>query len=150
MNLDQSATSIQILPEPNAGHVTRFYKITTLHVIVSQSGRDSLILKIYKNKLLSPLSELLFQKCIMLEIRYELDMVNSSNLAFSNSLIRFMNKIPMSGLAITLRTMYCYPAIELRPRQKIFVPPQPKNRGTINYPSYLRYMYILHAGYTYY
>ena len=108
MNLDQSATSIQILPEPNTGHVTRLYKIMTLHVIVSQSqlARDSLILKIYKNKLLSPLSELLFQKCIMLEIRYELDMVNSSNLAFSNSLIRFMNKIPMSGLAITLRTMY--------------------------------------------
>ena len=26
LNLDQSATSIQILPEPNAGHVTRFLK----------------------------------------------------------------------------------------------------------------------------
>ena len=103
-------------------------------MIVSQSqlARESLILKVYKNKLLLPLSELLFQNCIMLEIRYELVMVNSSNLAFSNSLIRFMNKIPMSSLAITLRTMYCYPAIELRPRQKIFVPPQPKKRVTIN------------------
>ena len=32
LNLDQSATSIQILPEANAAHVTRvfFYKITTL------------------------------------------------------------------------------------------------------------------------
>ena len=31
LNLDQSGTSIQILPEPNAGHMTRFfYKITTL------------------------------------------------------------------------------------------------------------------------
>jgi hypothetical protein len=93
--------------------------------------------------MLLPLSELLFQKCIMLEIRYELVMVNSSNLAFSNSLIRFMNKIPMSGLAITLRTMYCYPAIELRPRQKVFVPPQPKNRVTINYPTYLRPTYVI-------
>ena len=25
LNLDQSGTSIQILPEPNAGHVTRFF-----------------------------------------------------------------------------------------------------------------------------
>ena len=40
----------------------------------------------------------------MLEIRYELVMVNSSNLAFSNSLLRFMNKIPLSSLTITLRT----------------------------------------------
>ena len=30
LNLDQSGTSIQILPKPNTGHVTRFYKITTL------------------------------------------------------------------------------------------------------------------------
>ena len=30
LNLDQSGTSIQILQEPNAGHVTLFYKITTL------------------------------------------------------------------------------------------------------------------------
>ena len=31
LNLDQSGMSIQILPEPNAGHVTHFfYKITTL------------------------------------------------------------------------------------------------------------------------
>ena len=32
LNFDQSATSIQIFPEPNAGHETRFffYKITTL------------------------------------------------------------------------------------------------------------------------
>ena len=114
-------------------------------MIVSQSqlARESLILKVYKNKLLLPLSELLFQNCIMLEIRYELVMVNSSNLAFSNSLIRFMNKIPMSSLAITLRTLYSYPAIELRPRQKIFVPPQPKNRVTINYPTYLRPTYVI-------
>ena len=27
LNLDQSGTSIQILPEPNAGHVTRFFFI---------------------------------------------------------------------------------------------------------------------------
>ena len=32
LSLEQSGTSIQILPEPNAGRVTRFffYKITTL------------------------------------------------------------------------------------------------------------------------
>ena len=32
LNLDQSGTGIQILPEPNAGHMTRFFfnKITTL------------------------------------------------------------------------------------------------------------------------
>jgi hypothetical protein len=59
-----------------------------------------------------------------------------------------MNKIPMSSLAITLRTMYCYPAIELRPRQKIFVPPQPKNRVTINYPTYLRPTYVICTSYT--
>ena len=53
-----------------------------------------------------------------------------------------MNKIPMSSLAITLRTKYCYPAIELRPT-KIFVPPQPKNRVTINYPTYLRPTYVI-------
>ena len=52
-------------------------------MIVSQSqlARESLTLKVYKSKLLLPLSELLFQNCIMLEIRYELVMVNSSNLA---------------------------------------------------------------------
>ena len=27
LNLDQSGTSIQILPEPNAGHMTRFFKM---------------------------------------------------------------------------------------------------------------------------
>ena len=30
LSLDQSGMSIQILPEPNAGHVTRFSLITTL------------------------------------------------------------------------------------------------------------------------
>ena len=38
LNLDQSGTSIQILPEPNAGHVTRFfYEITTLTTLVRKS-----------------------------------------------------------------------------------------------------------------
>ena len=110
--------------------------------------------KFIKNKLLSPLSELLFQKCIMLEIRYELVMVNSSNLAFSNSLLRFMNKIPMSGLAITLRTHVLLPRNWVASEAKDFCSTSAEKQSHHKLPylptSYLGYMYVLHAGYTYY